>query len=240
MQLPTIQGVIDRRILVNYRVDPTLLRHLVPAPLRPKMVGGMGIAGICFTRLKQVRPRYVAAPLGLLSDNAAHRIAVEWEDHGAYREGVYIPWQATSSRFNAFAGGRLLPGMLQYAHFQSQEDTQTFHIEVASDDGKTQVAIQAHTGSEFPQSSCFGSLEEASAFFERSSTGYSVTAQPGRLDGLTLQCVDWKVEPLHATKIRSSFFDDQQRFPTGSASLDCVLLMRGIKHEWRAQASLFV
>jgi hypothetical protein len=49
---------------------------------------GMGIAGICLIRLKQIRPRSLPALLGLSSENAAHRIAVEWEEHGAYREGV--------------------------------------------------------------------------------------------------------------------------------------------------------
>ena len=240
MRLPIMQGIIDRRILVNYRVDPVVLQKLVPDPFRLKLVHGMGIAGICFTRLKQVRPRHTPALLGLASENAAHRIAVEWQENGADREGVYIPWQATSSHVNTFAGGKLFPGVLRHAHFASWEDGETFRIQVASDDRQIQLSVEAHTTCDFPENSIFASLAEASAFFEQSSLGYSVTKRPGRPEGLGLSCPNWKVEPLQVTKVASSFFDDAQRFPCGSVSLDCVLLMRHIVHEWRAQKPLQV
>ncbi len=56
MYLPTIQGIIDRRILINYRVAPALLEDILPGPFRPKLVHGMAIAGICLIRLKSLRP----------------------------------------------------------------------------------------------------------------------------------------------------------------------------------------
>jgi hypothetical protein len=42
MRLPVICGVIDRRVLVNYRVDPDVLAAIVPAPFRSQAVGGYG------------------------------------------------------------------------------------------------------------------------------------------------------------------------------------------------------
>src|SRR5690348_4792849 len=97
MQIPVLRGLIDRRILVNYRVDPEVLARLLPAPFRPKLIHGAGIAGICLIRLKQTRPRFLPPVLGFASENAAHRIAVEW-DQG---EGVFVPRRDTSSRLNA-------------------------------------------------------------------------------------------------------------------------------------------
>ena len=47
MQLPVIQGVIDRHLLVNYRVDPAVLSRRSAALVRPKLWGGLGMAGIC-------------------------------------------------------------------------------------------------------------------------------------------------------------------------------------------------
>ncbi len=55
MRLPTIQGLIDRRILVNYRVSPDVASRLLPRPFRPKLANGFAMAGICLIRLKQVR-----------------------------------------------------------------------------------------------------------------------------------------------------------------------------------------
>jgi hypothetical protein len=45
MKIPVVRGVIDRRILVNYHVDPTVLQPLLPAPFRPKVVRGVGMVG---------------------------------------------------------------------------------------------------------------------------------------------------------------------------------------------------
>ena len=108
-----------------------------------------------------------------------------------------------------------------------------------SDDGETRVTVEAHIASHLPEHSIFASLEEASAFFEHGSHGYSVTNKPGTLDSLELQCKHWKVEPLQVTEAQSSFFDDQTRFPQGSAELDCALLMRNIRHEWHVQEPFF-
>ena len=58
MRIPVMRGVIDRRILANYRVDPECLQRILPAPFRPQLVDGHGIAGICLIRLKQIRPRF--------------------------------------------------------------------------------------------------------------------------------------------------------------------------------------
>lgn len=232
MYIPTLQGTIDRRLLVNYRVDPSYLQKLLPDPFRPKLVQGMGIAGICLIRLKQLRPGVVPARLGLGSENAAHRIAIEWEEHGIYREGVYIPRRDSSSRFNTLIGGRLFPGIHHYAHFQVAESDDTFAVQMTSEDDETRVSVEAHIASHLPENSLFASLEEISRFFEQGSLGYSPTREAGKLDSLELNCFNWKVEPLNVTKVQSSFFEDSQRFPPGSAELDNALLMRAIRHEW--------
>jgi hypothetical protein len=52
MQFPTMTGVIERRILVNYRVDAEVLRAFLPPLFQPKLIHGYGIAGICLIRLK--------------------------------------------------------------------------------------------------------------------------------------------------------------------------------------------
>ena len=87
MRIPIIRGVIDRRILINYRVDPEILAKILPPPFRPKTVDGAGIAGVCLIRLKHIRPYWFPSLAGISSENAAHRIAVEWDEGRDRREG---------------------------------------------------------------------------------------------------------------------------------------------------------
>src|SRR5579863_10244070 len=92
---PVMRGIIDRRILVNFRVQPDVIRPLLPPKFHPKLVHGWAIAGICLIRLKHLRPPGFPTALGLNSENAAHRIAVEWNEDGVPREGVFVPRRDT-------------------------------------------------------------------------------------------------------------------------------------------------
>ena len=238
MRIPAIRGLIDRRILVNYRVDPRILEKILPAPFRPKLFNGAGMAGVCLIRLKHIRPRYLPSFFGISSENAAHRIAVEWEQDGHQREGVFIPRRDTSSRLNTLVGGRLFPGVHHHATFRVQEQDDTYRLVLDSDDRQTHVLVEGHTSAELPRNSIFGSVDDASEFFSKGSLGYSVTTQPGKFDGLELRSFNWKVLPLAVDKVESSFFENQAMFPPGSVQFDCALLMRGIDHEWLGRESL--
>ncbi|WP_438271396.1 DUF2071 domain-containing protein [Streptomyces anulatus] len=119
---PRLSSVIERRLLVNYRVDPSVAAALLPAPLRPQLVRGQAVAGICLLRIGGVRPAWAPAATGLTSENAAHRISVEWDGPDGVERGVYIPRRDTASRLNAFAGGRIYPGEHGRADFTVRED----------------------------------------------------------------------------------------------------------------------
>lgn len=239
MRIPVIRGLIDRRILVNYRVDPEVLKKLLPQPFRPKIIKDVGIAGICLIRLKEIRPAGFPGAVGVSSENAAHRIAVEWDDQGKSREGVFIPRRDTSSRLNTLLGGRLFPVIQHHASFNVAESDGQYRIIIGSDDGSTRVAVEAEIASALPEGSVFGSIDAASAFFENGAVGYS-PADSTELHGIELRSFNWKIEPLRITRVESSFFDDRQVFPAGSVEFDCALLMREIAHEWHAQQSLKV
>jgi hypothetical protein len=238
MQIPVIEGVIDRRILANYHVDPQVLGRLLPQPFRPKLIHGHGIAGICLIRLKGIRPKMLPLPVGIGSENAAHRIAVEWETNGERREGVYVPRRDTSSRLNSLAGGRMFPGEQHHASFRVSETGDDFEVAIDSDDGLVHVKVVARVADRLPSGSVFASLDEASRFFEKGGVGYSATTDPDRHDGMELRCKSWHVTPLDVTHIESSFFADRDKFPPGSAGFDCALLMRGIQHEWRSREEI--
>jgi len=91
------------------------------APFRPQIVNGFGVAGICLIRLKHIRPKTFPAYLGIGSENAAHRIAVQWDQDGVTQTGVYVPRRDTSSLLNSFVGGRIFSGIQHHARFDVRE-----------------------------------------------------------------------------------------------------------------------
>lgn len=233
MRIPVIQGTIRRRLLVNFRVAADIVQRMLPAPFRPKLHRGHAIAGVCLIRLEHIRPTGWPQAVGIASENAAHRIAVQWNDeHGVEREGVFIPRRDTGSFLNRLAGGRLFPGEHHPARFDVKDDGQRIDFRMESKDGQVRVQLVGEQTNALPAGSCFGSLAEASGYFERGSLGYSVTREAERLDGLSLHTLEWRVAPLAVSDVHSSFFSDPQLFPAGAVAFDHALIMRDLRHEW--------
>jgi hypothetical protein len=152
LRLPIIEGIIRRRILSNFRVQPEVMQRLIPDRFKPKVHQGYAVAGICLIRLD----------------------------------------------------------------------------------------LEGDVADELPSTSIFSSLATASSFFEGGSLGYSVTNEPGRLDGLRLKTKEWKVSPLNVRKVYSSYFADESLFPRGSIEFDHALIMRNVEHEWLTEDDLYV
>lgn len=240
IRVPTVHGVIRRRLLVNFRAEPDVVQRHLPAPFRPKLHEGHAVVGICLIRLEDIRPKRFPRMLGLSSENAAHRIAVRWDDDGHTREGVYIPRRDTGSLMNHLAGGRLFPGEHQRAAFRVEETDGRIALEMTSADGRVQLDIAGRMATELPATSIFRTVDEASAFFEPGSVGYSATASGRRLDGVVLKTHSWSVSPLAIERVSSSYFGDENVFPAGSVTFDCSLIMRNVMHEWHAGVPMYI
>ncbi|WP_225725056.1 MULTISPECIES: DUF2071 domain-containing protein [unclassified Nocardia] len=227
-----LSSVIERRLLVNYRADPEVVAKLLPAPLRPQLVGDRAVAGICAIRLGAVRPTGLPAAIGTHSENAAHRIAVEWDGPDGVETGVYIPRRDTGSVLNVLVGGRIFPGAHHRADFTVRAAPGALHIAFTSRDGSAWMRADVHEVDHFSGSPLFPDLAAATDFFRGGSVGYSSGLDPHLLDGIELSVARWQLHPLEIDEVRSSFFEDPRHFPPGSIAFDSAMLMRDVAAEW--------
>jgi len=234
--IQNIAGVIDRRFLINYRVEPEVLVRQIPEPFRLHLVGGYGIAGICVLRLSQLRIDRFPRAIGMASDNAAHRIAVEWDGPEGTCRGVYIARRDTSSRTTVNLGGRLFPGVHHRADFEFWEMSNQYEVGFKSRRDGARVSLSAKLASDLTLDSVFSSLDDASMFFEQSPLGFSPGHKNQTLEGLELHCENWSVQALKVDRVSSSLFDDASMFPRGSLTFDSALLMRNIQSKWQTRA----
>ncbi|MEX2577846.1 MAG: DUF2071 domain-containing protein [Verrucomicrobiales bacterium] len=240
MKIPAITGTIRRRILLNYRVAPDVVRTVLPARFRAKLVGDHAIAGICLIRLEGIRPKGFPSFTGISSENSAHRIAVEWEDdQGETQQGVFVPRRDTNSCMNALAGGRVFPGVHHHSKFTVEDRDGRISMRIVADDiEQPLVELEVSETDVFPETSLFPSLRDSSEFFETGCIGYSTRPDSCTLDGLLLKVSDWRVSPLTVHCARSAYYDDRTIFPAGSIELDHALLMRDIPHEWHSEPTM--
>lgn len=239
MLLDTIHGIIERRVLLNYHIDSQALQRVLPAGFRPKLFKGMGIGGVCMIRFSELRPRLVPSWLGLRSENAAHRIAVEWDQEDGTKDGVFIPRRDTNSSFNKAFGGTVFPGIFHKGNFVANESAQEIEVTIRRVDGTDEARFRGKVGDRLPKTSLFETLDQAASFFSLGATGYSATREEGHYHGMELRSLNWRIEPMEVEEAHTSFFMDERRFPRGSVELDCALVMRNIDHEWHSRPDLY-
>jgi hypothetical protein len=233
LRLPRMNAEVERRLLVSYRVDPSYLTGLLPPGMRPQLVNGAAVAGICLIRLGDLRPQGLPRAAGLTMENAAHRIAVEWDDGGRTRCGVYIPRRDTASRLAVLLGGRLFPGAHQHARFEVEETDERLRVAFRSADG-VEVDVTVQVESRLEGSGLFADVDEASAFFERGALGLSPGRDGASLEAVRLRTAAWRVEPCRVLSAGSSWFEDAARFPPGAVELDSALVMRKVPVVWES------
>ncbi len=227
----SINCLIERRLLVSYRIDPERVTTLVPRPFRPQVVNDHAIGGVCFIRMSGLRPARLPAAAGLTTENVAHRFAVEWDDEHGSHTGVYIPRRETSSRITAALGASIFPGAYHLARFDVSESPDMIRIGVRSRDRAVSLSVAAEPTTVL-DSSLFASLDEATGFFRRGALGFSPSAADCCLDGVELHSTSWAARPMTISAMNSSLFDNPATFPDGTCTLDSAMLMTNITARW--------
>jgi len=237
-KLPTVSGVIQRRMLINYRLDLAVAKKILPKPFEPLEYAGSAMVGICLIRLVKMKPSWAPQWLGTSSENAAHRFAVNWSEDSQNKQGVYIPRRDTSSLFSSFAGGRIFPGKQHLSKFVTHEDGQNFELSFYNSD-TTQLSVKAQRASSLSPDSIFSDLQAASDFYQMGSLGHSPLNR-GTFQAVKLNTSRWSVSPLKVHFVQSSYFENTSLFPSGSIIFDNALLMENIEHSWESKSSLIL
>lgn len=230
MSLLDIVGNIDRRILVNYRIDPVTLSKILPSKFRPRIINGYALGGICLIRFKKMRPKAFPEFMGSTSENGTHRFCVEWDEKGIVRKGVFVLQRFTNSKLHELGSNILYPGALTFADFKTMEENGKYKIEFQSKDGG-QLKVQVQHGESF-RSEVYSSFDEASDDFKTDSVGFSPSKE-NIFNGVELITNSWKVKPLDLISVESSLFENESFFPKGTVEVDHCLFMEDIEHSWK-------
>jgi len=238
MELPVLTGTIDRRILINYRVKPEVVRALLPPHLEPLVVNGYASAGICLLRLKNIGMKYFPSFLKITSENAAHRFLVTFKEGDGIMNGVYIPRRDTDSMLNVVVAGKMFSWPHHPASFQINEANGRYCVRMKSEDDHASLDVEAQIADGFPSDSMFESLAHASSCFQGCAVGVSPSIKSKTFKKIELKTNTWSVTPLQVRSLKSSYFEDKLLFPDGSIRFDHALLMERIQHEWLSHGNM--
>lgn len=231
---PAIHGVVDHRVLVNYRVDPEDLDTALPGPFRGREVGesGKGIGTVCLTKIENARPKFAPESVGVSVRSVTHRIYAEMETARGNRFCAYAPVRGVSSRFCAVVGRRALPAELDCAEFSVGErgDTQQMRVDCGGE--YASVEFRETDREEVDEDSVFYSVESASVFLCEGGVEYSPLGDGYRYGGVEFCPSERELEPVDVADARSSYFE------TLGGAFDSAFRMEGIEHEWQPRRSV--
>jgi len=222
---PAVSGVVESRILVNFRVGLDTLDTVLPEPFRGREVGetGVGIGTVCFTKVTKARPWFVPESLSVGFETATHRISAAVEGEGGTTFCVYVPQREVSSRFCSVVGGFLLPTDFDRAEFQTKENDGARLIR--ADGIKFAGAKMYETDRDgVNDDSVFYSLESASKFLCEGGVEYSKSG--GGYGGVEFRTDETIIEPIDVTEAHSSYFEKM------GARFDSAFRMRDVEGKW--------
>jgi len=229
-----VTGIIDHRILLNFRIDPEVMKKNLPKEFTPKVVNGYAIGGICQVSLSEMRAKGMPSIVGTSSHNAAHRIAVD----SSKGEGVYVTRRDTNSWLNTMSGGKVFPGVYSKANFDVSVSDDLYSVRIENKKKELIMSISAEIVSDLPEGSVFESTKEVSNFFKTGNIGWSSRAQSNQFDAIELTTVEWRMEPFKVKESFSAYFSNTSMFPKGSVEFDSAMIMRNLKHSWVSRDNL--
>ena len=230
MRAPALSGRIERRICIQYRINPSVARRFLPDHIRPKLYQGSALGGICVFRFAPARARILPIPLGFGTELAWHRIAVEWDAGATVAHGQYLLRCEADSRPSARLTPKVLPCSEPAARITVRSNDGGLSISMKSVDGNGDLNLAAVPDDHWPEDSVFPSAKAAQLAL---SGGHVLwpSNERGETEGFEVAAGQGTVASLTSHGIDSAWYDDRDRFPLGSIGFDSALLISRANHE---------
>lgn len=239
MKRSTVKGLIDWKILINYKVELSVLQQYLPKPFFPRSIRGFGLVGIAVTKQKGVRSIGRPAPLGLNAMLVEHQAAVTWEDGGRLRHGLYIPRRDTSSLLQLMMGDRLSGGLHHLARIRARirQDRYVVSMRGMNQEG-VRAKLMAKLTDRFPMGSVMKELETAVSFFESGKVAYSPLYKHSIFEGVEWNAQDFSIQPLRVERLEGNYWEEIAGFPKKSIFFDHAILIQGAPYQWNHMPEL--
>lgn len=226
-----LNGVVTRRFLISYPVQPAVLSAFLPPHAELSTWQGLAWVSACFVNIRHMRPSLVPSPVGMEFNYLVHRTRarVPYPD-GVRRESVLV-LEANINRRAVAAIGQRLPGVRFHARdIKLLEAPDSWSVQMRADDGallyqadiaKSSIADELPAGSRFPD------LATADKFLLNVSYGAEWHAQTGSMQFFAETHDAWHAQ---AGSCKSRRFALLESLGAAAPQADHVITMTNVPH----------
>jgi uncharacterized protein YqjF (DUF2071 family) len=205
-----MQGMVRRRFLINYPVEPSLLAPFVPPGGELSLHQGKAWLSDCFVHITGMRPTGVPQALGVSFHYLIHRTRARLPfPDGKKREAVLVLDPTIDSRLLATFGAAATGVPFKRRPIEFVTDGSAWRLGVR--DGKDLIFEAMIRGSSFgtdmPTNSPFSSLSQADEFLLGVSYGGSWNPEAGTLHVLAETHEPWRAQVGTCDTRRNAFLE---------------------------------
>ena len=240
-----VQGLIDRVpkhpvgmttvyrtvALLNYSIDPAVLRRLVPEALELDLANCRGYVTVVCADMIRMRPAPLPRALGITYDQVVYRVPVRYRDE----PGLFFLGSDAAQRLMVVAGAVFSMFRVRRSATRITDAGDRVSIDVFG----CKPGVDMHAFLKFspdadglPETSSFNSTGTAVSFLVDRFVALVPDPGDGPMRRVRVRRGSWAVQVASTTDIRSEILDASADFPAGSARLDHALVARHIPYHW--------
>jgi uncharacterized protein YqjF (DUF2071 family) len=217
--------------LVNFAVDPAVMRRLVPAPIEPALHDGAAYLSIVIARMDRMRPALLPRRLGVTYDQVVYRIVARHRGE----PGVFFLRSDANNRLMCLAGDALTFFRFHRADIEYRVDGEILHLDVRTPSHQADIRASYDVGGashELPRGSRFRSFAEAQRFLVELFTAFGHDPVTGAVSAVGIERGHWDVRVVDDRRACYQLMDGSAQFPAGSARLDSIFHVEQVPYLW--------
>jgi uncharacterized protein YqjF (DUF2071 family) len=214
--------------LVNFAVDPEIMRRQLPPGISPELYADRAFLSVVIADMDKMRPAFLPRALGITYNQVVYRAVVRC---GGER-GVHFLRSDADNRVMSLAGD-----LLTFFHFNHSRVTQRqadgrYYFDLESGDRADIHATfdVAHASQHMPAASRFPSLAEAQGFLVELYAAFTSDAR--HISTVRIKRGEWQIRVVEDLRGVYEFMDGSAQFPSGSAQLDSVFYVSHVSYYW--------
>jgi len=231
-----MRTVFRRCFLVNFAVDPDVLKRHLEHPIVPEIHGGSAFLSVVIADMERMRPAFVPTVFGVSFTQVVYRAVVKCQGE----RGVHFLRSDANNRLMCALGNALTFFHFNFSRVQWKEANGHIQFDLAANPlhhADIHACFDLSAAEQcLPDTSRFTSLQEAKEFRVELYSAFDSVSK--RISRVRIRRGDWNTQVVRDWTAVYEFMNGGEVFPTGSAVLDSVFYVRDLPYYWNTLDTL--
>jgi hypothetical protein len=217
--------------LVNFAVQPEVMRRLLPGPIEPDLFEGEAYLSIVIADMEKMRPAFLPRFLGVTYNQVVYRAVVRCRGEA----GVHFLRSDADDALMSLAGDWLTFFRFHHSRVAIRHERRHLHFDLTTPGHCADIHASFDLGSArqaLPPGSRFKTLAEAQDFLVELFAAFAHDPFTQHTSRVRIKRGEWKIAVVDDRRAHYPFMQDGPLFPAGCARLDSIFYVKDLPYYW--------